>query len=78
VHIIAITRGRIDPATRAYLARKEGEGKSRIEAMRYLKRYLARRFHRLLLAEAGKPARESPIAVAGISAPCLLLAASNQ
>jgi transposase len=28
VHIIAITRGRLDPETRAYLQRKEAEGKS--------------------------------------------------
>jgi hypothetical protein len=32
LHVIAITRGRRDPATRAYLQRKEAEGKSRIEA----------------------------------------------
>jgi transposase len=38
LHVIAITRGRIDPQTRAYLQRKEAEGKSRIEAMRCLKR----------------------------------------
>jgi transposase len=31
-HVIAITRGRIDSQTRAYLARKEAERKSRIEA----------------------------------------------
>jgi transposase len=49
LHVIAITRGRIDPATRAYLQRKEAEGKSRIEAMRCLKRHLARHYHRLLL-----------------------------
>jgi transposase len=49
LHVIAITRGRLDPATRAYLARKETEGKTRIEAMRCLKRHLARRFHRLLV-----------------------------
>jgi len=48
LHIIAITRGRIDPQTRAYLTRKEAEGKSRIEAMRCLKRHLARRYHRIL------------------------------
>lgn len=48
LHVIAITRGRIDPATRAYLQRKEGEGKTRIEAMRCLKRHLARRYYRLL------------------------------
>jgi transposase len=50
LHIIAITRGRLDPTTRAYLARKEAEGKTRIEAMRCLKRHLARRYHRLLVA----------------------------
>ena len=48
--MIAITRGRIDPGTRAYLARKEAEGKSRIEAMRCLKRHLARHYQRLLSA----------------------------
>lgn len=49
LHVIAITRGRRDPATREYLARKEAEGKSRIEALRCLKRLLARRYHQLLL-----------------------------
>jgi DNA repair exonuclease SbcCD ATPase subunit len=44
------TRGRRDPATRDYLQRKEAEGKSRIEALRCLKRLLARRYHRLLSA----------------------------
>jgi transposase len=54
LHIIAITRGRIDPTTRAYLARKEAEGKTRIEAMRCLKRHLARRYHRLLVSPAAE------------------------
>jgi transposase len=49
LHIIALTRSRLDPETRAYLARKRAEGKSHREAMRCLKRHLARRFHRLLL-----------------------------
>jgi transposase len=53
LHVVAITRGRIDPQTRAYLARKEAEGKSRIEAMRCLKRHLARHYHRLLLDRGG-------------------------
>jgi transposase len=48
LHVIAITRGRLDPETRAYLQRKEAEGKTRMEAMRCLKRYLARRYCRLL------------------------------
>jgi len=55
LHVIAITRGRIDPETRAYLARKESEGKSRIEAMRCLKRHLARHDHRLLLRPPAAP-----------------------
>jgi hypothetical protein len=54
-NVIVITRGRLDPGTRAYLQRKEAEGKTRIEAMRCLKRHLARRYHRLLLG-----AREAP------------------
>ena len=48
LHIIAITRARRDPATRAYLERKIAEGKTRKQALRCLKRHLARRFHRLL------------------------------
>jgi hypothetical protein len=39
---------RKDPETRAYLQRKEAEGKTRMEAMRCLKRHLARRYYRLL------------------------------
>jgi transposase len=48
LHIIAITRGRLDPETRAYLQRKEAEGRTRMEAMRCLKRHLARRYYQLL------------------------------
>ncbi len=48
LHIIAITRARCDPATKAYLARKEAEGKTKKGALRCLKRHLARRFHYLL------------------------------
>ena len=39
LHVIAITRGRLDPASRAYLQRREAEGKTRTEAMRCLKRH---------------------------------------
>jgi transposase len=48
LHVIAITRARHDPATRAYLARKQAEGKGKKGALRCLKRHLARRFHHLL------------------------------
>src|SRR5207248_10495926 len=48
LHIIAITRAQRDPATKAYLARKEAEGKTKKGALRCLKRHLARRFYGLL------------------------------
>lgn len=48
LHVIAITRARIDPETRAYLQRKRAEGKTNREALRCLKRHLARHVHRLL------------------------------
>jgi transposase len=48
LHIIAVTRARIDPQTQAYLERKRSEGKTRREALRCLKRHLARRIHRVL------------------------------
>jgi transposase len=48
LHTIALTRARFDPATRAYIERRIAEGKTRREAMRCLKRHLARHFHHLL------------------------------
>jgi transposase len=42
LHRIAVTQGRVHPPARAYLERKQGEGKSRREAIRCLKRQLAR------------------------------------
>ena len=48
LHIIAVTRAQRDPTTKAYLARKEAEGKTTKGALRSLKRHLARRFYHLL------------------------------
>src|SRR4051794_17665298 len=48
LHRLAITKGRLDPETAAYLARKQAEGKTRREAIRCLKRHLARRVSHLL------------------------------
>jgi len=48
LHRLAVTKGRLDPQTAAYLARKQNEGKSRREALGCLKRHLARRVWRLL------------------------------
>ncbi len=49
LHRIAVTQGRVHPPARDYLARKQAEGKSRIEAIRCLKRHLARRVWKLLI-----------------------------
>jgi transposase len=48
LHTIVLHRRQHDPATRDYIARRVAEGKSRREATRLLKRYLARRLYRLL------------------------------
>jgi transposase len=45
---VAVTRLRGRPETRAYLARKRSEGKTAKEAIRCLKRHLARRIWHLL------------------------------
>jgi transposase len=80
LHIIAVTRARYDPDTKAYLARKEAEGKTKKGALRCLKRHLARRFHRLLLPSA--PSRPRPddttradtttVGAAPMPMPCLI------
>ena len=51
LHRIAVTQGRVHPPARAYLERKQNEGKSRREAIRCLKRQLARTVHSTLKAE---------------------------
>jgi transposase len=60
LHIIAITRAQRDPATKAYLARKQAEGKTTKGALRCLKRTLARQFHRLLTDPANSPPTVPP------------------
>lgn len=74
LHRIAVTQGRIHPPAREFLARKQAEGKSRMEALRCLKRHLARRVWRLLLdsereismtnvdTQRGKPAPQIAVA----------------
>jgi hypothetical protein len=53
LHMILVTRKRSHPATIAYIERRMQEGKTRREATRCLKRYLARNLYRLL--EHGTP-----------------------
>jgi transposase len=51
--MILVTRKRSHPTTIAYIERRLQEGKTRREANRCLKRYLARNLYRLL--EHGPP-----------------------
>jgi len=48
LHQIIVSRRKCDPRTRAYIARRTHEGKSEREAIRCLKRYLARHLFRVL------------------------------
>src|SRR5450432_2020349 len=81
LHTIAITRARIDPATREYLERKQAEGNTKKGALRCLKRHLARRFWRLLAepplsadqavtrAHAAEPGEPQPLTIPERPAP---------
>jgi transposase len=59
IHRVAVTRARCHPETKAYLNRKRAEGKSTKEAIRCLKRHLARRIWHLL-TNAAPPRPEHP------------------
>jgi transposase len=48
LHTIVLHRRQHDPATRNYIAKRIAEGKTRRDATRLLKRYLARHLYRLL------------------------------
>jgi transposase len=51
LHRIAVTQGRVHPPAKAYLERKQTEGKTRREALRCLKRQLARTVYTTLKSE---------------------------
>jgi transposase len=75
IHIIALARAKTDPETRAYLARKHAEGKSKLEAIRCLKRHIARRIWHLLYdtpAAAPSPALTPPTQKITAAAPGLM------
>ncbi len=54
-HRYAINKARIDPATAAYLARKQAEGHTRMGALRCLKRHLTRHIHNLMTTTQAIP-----------------------
>jgi len=53
---ITIVRMKVDPATRAYVARRRAEGRTTKEIMRSLKRYITRQLFRTLAAAHPLPA----------------------
>ena len=59
LHTIVLARRASHEPTRAYLERRVAEGKSQREAVRCLKRYLARRLYRVLQASA-TPLTDAP------------------
>ncbi len=48
LYLVAVTKQRCDPVTKAYIVRRVAEGKTEREAIRCIKRFIARRVWRLL------------------------------
>jgi transposase len=69
LHRLAVNKARLDPVTASYLQRKQAEGKSRLEALRCLKRHLARRIFRLLATNPSRPMPDSlePVGTSSIN-----------
>jgi transposase len=55
LYIITISRLRWDPETKAYMARRLAEGKTRKEVIRCIKRYIAREVHTAITTDLGIP-----------------------
>jgi transposase len=53
LHLIALTQARMDPRARAYIERRCGEGRTRRDAVRALKRHLSDVVYRQLCVDAG-------------------------
>jgi transposase len=75
LHRIAVTQGRVHAPAREFLARKQAEGKSRMEALRCLKRHLARRVWRLLIDSEIDRSVINPDTQRGTPSPQLAVAA---
>ena len=61
LHRIAVCQGRVHPPAREFLERKQAEGKSRREALRCLKRHLARRVWKLLVDSEIDQSQSNPV-----------------
>jgi transposase len=75
LHRIAVTQGRVHAPAREFLARKQAEGKSRMEALRCLKRHLARRVWRLLIDSEIDKSMSNPEPQRGMPSPQIAVAA---
>ena len=64
LHRLAVNAGRHDAPTAAYLARKQAQGKTRMEALRCLKRHLARRIFHLMTTNTPTPGKTPTPALA--------------
>jgi transposase len=71
LHTIVLSQLVWDPSTRAYMDKKIAEGKSKLEAIRCLKRHLARRIWRLLYTNTDQPAPITRTTVS-VAAPTLM------
>ena len=60
-HRLAVAQGRFHAEARAYLERKQAEGKGRMEALRCLKRHLVRRVWQLLRASTAITSTTTPL-----------------
>ena len=69
LHRMAVTQGRVHAPAREYLARKQEQGHSRKEALRCLKRHLARAVYRTLRAieEERMTSTNRPVAVPALT-----------
>ena len=52
IHMMALTQARMDPRARAYVERRQAEGRSHREATRALKRHLSDVIYRQLRKDA--------------------------
>ena len=59
IHIAAISQIRLDTEGRAYYRRKQAAGKTKLEALRCLKRRISDALYRQLLADAARAALAS-------------------
>jgi transposase len=61
IHTVAIVQARTDTRAQAYIAKRMSDGKSRLEALRCLKRHLADVVFRTMLADAVEIDRSRPV-----------------